>query len=162
MESSGLFIREGITYFCFGTSSGKNSLFAQIYMHRPLFFNYILLGIPWSSDFRASYSDCQNNKRFQVFTDNEPANARLATDGSSRLTKSEMWKDCAKYLNTVILDNMDKFGNINAMITHGDASQKFRNLKKTYLQKKAKSRETGKNDELKAMRHYQAFSDLYR
>ena len=73
-----------------------------------------------------------------------------------------MWKDCAKYLNTVILDNMDNFGNINAMITHGDASQKFRNLKKTYLQKKAKSRETGKNDELKAMRHYQAFSDLYR
>ena len=97
-----------------------------------------------------------------MFTDNEPANARLATDGSSRLTKSEMWKDCANYLNTVVLDNIEKFGSYTAMITHGDASQKFRNLKKTYLQKKAKSRETGKSDELKAMRHYQAFSDLYR
>ena len=97
-----------------------------------------------------------------MFTDNEPANARLATDGSSRLTKSEMWKDCANYLNTVVLDNIEKFGSYTVMITHGDASQKFRNLKKTYLQKKAKSRETGKSDELKAMRHYQAFSDLYR
>ena len=73
-----------------------------------------------------------------------------------------MWKDCANYLNTVVLDNIEKFGSYTAMITHGDASQKFRNLKKTYLQKKAKSRETGKNEELKAMRHYQAFSDLYR
>jgi len=58
----------------------------------------------------------------QVFTDNEPANARLATDGSSRLTKSEMWKDCANYLNTVVLDNIEKFGSYTAMITHGDAS----------------------------------------
>lgn len=96
----------------------------------------------------------------QVFRDNEPANARLSTDGTPRVTKSEFWKDCAKRLNHLIADRQDLFVNYG-QLAQGDASQKFRNLKKVYLQKLHKANETVNFDEVKSMRHYQAFCKIY-
>lgn len=96
----------------------------------------------------------------QVFRDNEPANARLSTDGTPRVTKSEFWKDCAKRLNHLIAERPDLFATYG-ILTQGDASQKFRNLKKVYLQKLHKAHETGNFDEVKSMRHYQSFCKIY-
>lgn len=60
----------------------------------------------------------------------------------------------------MIADRQDLFVNYG-QLAQGDASQKFRNLKKVYLQKLHKANETVNFDEVKSMRHYQAFCKIY-
>jgi len=96
-----------------------------------------------------------------IFRDNEPANARISTDGTPRITKSEFWRDCARRLNQVIHDRADLFSEYGPL-AQGDASQKYRNLKKVYLQKLHKAHETQNFDEVRQMRHYNAFKLIYR